>query len=353
MKMLLVTFPVDFGSSAYEKRFVTFFSSAKNLDVKVFRFAASEGVSHPNSIFSLAYFLIFLGRFKSTIALERAVRDAQSENRKILFMGVSPAMYAYFFLKRNTSYIVIDWTRKLYEPLWGRQISPKWLTLIHKKVFNSQRYILGLTEIISKQIVTDYNVLSKKVKKVKVPFSVDLNIFVPSTERRDSEIRILFVGGDFHRKGGDVLFNWFIANQRCANIFMTMVTGHSLNIQPGVNITQAEVKYGDPEHVELFRDHDIFVLPTTCDAYPSVLGEAACAGLAILTTKNALGSPEIIQDGFNGYICNSQAELMDQLTILVKDKPLVENMKRNSRAYMEKEFCFDLALSEYIQYIYD
>ena len=44
----------------------------------------------------------------------------------------------------------------------------------------------------------------------------------------------------------------------------------------------------DKLHKFFFSSADIFILPTYRDAYPIVLGEAAAAGLAIITTKYAL-----------------------------------------------------------------
>ncbi|MFM6154446.1 MAG: glycosyltransferase, partial [Sphaerospermopsis kisseleviana] len=101
------------------------------------------------------------------------------------------------------------------------------------------------------------------------------------------------------------------------------------------------------------KSHDIFVLPTNCDSYPSVLGEAACAGLAILTTKNALGADEVILNGENGYICDSPAALFEKLTLLIKDKDLLAIMKQNSRKLMEREFSDEVVLNEYMRYIFE
>lgn len=351
-KLLLVTFSVDLGSAAYEKRFISFFEGSPEVDLQVFRFAPNQGTPHPKSIFTLTYFYLLLNRFRATIHLRKAIHKAKGENRKILFMGVSPAMFAYFVTRKNNSYIVTDWTRKLYEIFWNSSLSPTWLTLIHKRVFNAQQAILGLTENVCEQIVKDYNVLPHRVKKVKLPLCFDLEMFSPSIERKDNEIRILFVGGDFQRKGGDVLLQWFKLNRHKPGVKMTMVTGYSIEADSGVTVEQPVVHYGQPEHIALFRRHDIFVLPTTCDAYPSVLGEAACAGLAILTTRNALGASEVIRSGVNGYICDSQTELLDKLTMLIEDKVLISSMKRNSREFMEKEFSHNKVFSEYVQHIF-
>ncbi|MGB3422411.1 MAG: glycosyltransferase family 4 protein [Dolichospermum sp.] len=372
-KLLLVTFPVDLGNTTYEKRFINLFQNSPEIDLKIFRFAPTPLNIHPPinlfkiefkifrfvptpphshslSIFTLNYASLFLSRLQESLKLYKIIRKAIQEDRKVLFHGVSTALFGYLATGNNRSYIVTDWTRKLYEPIWKSSTSPNWLTQIHKKILNSQISILGLTDAVVKQIAKDYDVPGGKLKKTKLPFCFDLKLFIPSSEREDQEIRILFVGGDFQRKGGNVLLKWFKENYE-PGLKMTMVTSFSIEEHPGITIEQ-NVEYGQTKHIELYKNHDIFVLPTNCDGYPSVLGEAACAGLAILTTKNALGAAEVILNGENGYICDSLEMLIEKLTSLIKDKDLLAIMKRNSRILMEKEFAYEVVLDEYIRYIF-
>lgn len=378
MKLLLVTFPVDLGNITYEKRFINLFQNRPDLDIKIFRFAPIPYKPHPLihllqnrleialkifrfaptprnrhslSIFTLNYVSLFLYRLQESIKLYKIIQEAYQEDRKVLFHGVSTALFGYPATRNNRSYIVTEWTRKLYEPIWQSSISPIWLTQIHKKILNSQKYVLGLTDAVLEQISRDYDVPNSKLKKTKLPFYFDLNLFIPSPERGDQEIRILFVGGDLRRKGGDVLLRWFKENY-APGLKMTMVTSFPVEEHPGITI-EKNVEYGQIKHIELYKNHDIFVLPTNCDSYPSVLGEAACAGLAILTTKNALGAPEVIRNGENGYICDSPEALLKKLTFLIQDKDLLITMKRNSRKLMEKEFADKLVFNEYIKYIFE
>lgn len=350
-KILLITFPVDLGNATYEKRFISLFKEKADIDLKVFRFNSNQSKSHPKSIFTIDYLLIFLARLRESIKLWQAIYQAKKEERAILFHGVSTALFGYLATGRNQSYIVTEWTRKLYEPIWETSGSPNWLTWIHAKILNAQISVLGLTDNVIEQIKKDYHVPYTKLKKVKLPFAYDLELFVPSQEFGNSEVRLLFVGGDFQRKGGDILLDWFKKHDK-SELKMTMVTNHPVENFPGVTL-ETNIQYGEPKHVELFKNQDILVLPTNCDSYPSVLGEAACAGLAILTTKNALGASEVIENGKNGYICNSQTELLNQLTILIKDKVLISSMKKNSRKLMEENFSEEPVLNEYLQYIFN
>lgn len=343
-KLLLVTFPVDLGNRTFEKRFIQLFENF--LDLKVYRFIPNQ--KSTNSF--LEYSTTIKKRFLSSFELQRKVREANREGRSVLFHGVSPALFAYPAIKHGSSCIVTDWTRKLYEPIYAMQMSPPWLTFIHKQVLNSQKYVIGLTDAVVEEISKDYSVPPNKLRKGRLPFSVDLELFVPSPSRNDAIVRILFVGGDFQRKGGDILLDWFV-KRHDPNLQMTMVTSHYPGNFNNVTI-QNNIQYGEVKHIELFKSHDILVLPTNCDSYPSVVGEAACAGLAILTTKHALGAPEIIQNGINGYICNSQEELLDRLNLLLQNKPLLEFMKQRSRQIMEKNFAMNLVLDDFINCIF-
>ncbi|UIE37504.1 glycosyltransferase family 4 protein [Leptodesmis sichuanensis] len=349
-KLLLVTFPVDFGSKTFERRYIDFF--ANHVDLRVYRFVPDQFVptqKYSNSLLRL--FLTVGKRSLASIELQKQIREANREGRSILFQGVSPALFAYPATKRSCSCIVTDWTRKLYEAIDGKTMSPPWLTFIHRQVLNSQKYVIGLTDAVLDEIARDYDVPHHKLRKGRLPFSVDLDLFIPSSDRNDGIVKILFVGGDFQRKGGDVLLNWFVKQHR-PNLRMTIVTGQHPGNFSNVTI-RTNIQYGQTEHIELFKGHDIFVLPTKCDAYPSVIGEAACAGLAVLTTKNALGASEIIQNGINGYICNSQEELLDQLSLLVQNKALIESMKQSSRQIMEQKFAMNLVLGDFMSCIFE
>jgi glycosyltransferase involved in cell wall biosynthesis len=348
-KLLLVTFPIDFGSKTFEQRYIKLFENC--FDLKVYRFVPDQFVpnqKHSNPL--LRFATTIGGRIFGSIELQKQVRKANRENRSIVFQGVSPALFAYPALDRNTSCIVTDWTRKLYESIDEIKMSPPLLTFIHKQVLNSQKYVIGLTDAVVEQIAKDYDVPSHKLRKGRLPFSVDLDLFIPSPNRNDGVIKILFVGGDFHRKGGDVLLDWFVKHQE-PSLQMTMLTGHHPGNFKNVTI-ETNIQYGESKHIELFKDHDILVLPTKCDAYPSVIGEAACAGLAVLTTKNALGAAEIIQNGVNGYTCDSQQELLKRLSILIQNKDLIEAMKQKSRKIMENKFAVNLVIEDFSNYIF-
>jgi hypothetical protein len=214
----------------------------------------------------------------------------------------------------------------------------------------NQKCVLGLTKAVVDEIHEDYGIPTERIRAVRMPLSVDLEIFRPSPMRKDEKIRLLFVGNDLSRKGGDVLLSWF---QRRAPSSMELTMMTSAQVSPGPRITVLRgLRYGTPEHAAAYREHDLLVLPTRMDSYPSALAEAACSGLGIVTSNRALGAPEVVLPGRNGAICGSDEAIFSALESLATRKPLVEAMKATSRELMEQKFADSSVVQDYLPVLF-
>ncbi len=116
-------------------------------------------------------------------------------------------------------------------------------------------------------------------------------------------VRVLFIGGDFGRKGGaELLAAWRGAGLGVA-ARLTLVTESPLSeagLPDGVEVRRGVRAY-TPEWFALWRQADLFVLPTRGEAFGMVFQEAAAAGLpAIGTALNAI--PEIVAHGETGVL---------------------------------------------------
>jgi starch synthase len=114
--------------------------------------------------------------------------------------------------------------------------------------------------------------------------------------------RVLFVGGDFVRKGGEDLLAVWTGGELYRSADLDLVTDWPIDVSgvPGVRLMPHVVSYS-PEWVEAWRRADVFVLPTRSEAYGSVFLEAGAAGLpAVGSRLNAI--PEIIEDGVTGVL---------------------------------------------------
>lgn len=346
-RLLLVTFPVDGGNSTFEVRFVK--ALERRLDLVVHRFAP---IAHPRPSYGkTAYLALIARRMGGGVGLHRAVSRARKEGRRILFQGISPALFALPACRRSDTCLVTDWTRKLYEPLCGSRLSSPLVTIIHRQVLASQKYVFGLTQAVVDEIHEDYGIPAPRIKKVRLPLSFDLETFEPSPRCADGRMRLLFVGNDLRRKGGDALLSWF-RRRALPDVDLTMVTNDPVDACPRVTVRRG-IRYATPEHVAIYRAHDVLVLPTRMDSYPSVLAEAACAGLAIVTTDRALGAPDIVAEGLNGFVCRSEDTFFAALDSLLTNQRRVENMKAMSRQLMQENFSDEVVLPEYLRFLFE
>jgi glycosyltransferase involved in cell wall biosynthesis len=145
-----------------------------------------------------------------------------------------------------------------------------------------------------------------------MPYPVPLEGFDPAwIEARHARtsadlsvpVRVLFVGGDWVRKGGPELLEAWRLGRFAARARLTLVTDFPLDadrLPPGVEARRGVRSY-TPEWFAAWRDADLFVMPTRGEAFGMVFQEAAAAGLpAVGTALNAI--PEIVADGETGVL---------------------------------------------------
>ena len=105
------------------------------------------------------------------------------------------------------------------------------------------------------------------------------------------------------------------------------------------------------------REHiasaDCIVLPSYREGTPRTLLEAAAMGKPIITT-NVVGCKEVVENGFNGFLC--EVKNAQDLALKMKDMLLLsENQRRlmgeNGRLKMEKEFDENIVIRKYLQAI--
>lgn len=146
---------------------------------------------------------------------------------------------------------------------------------------------------------------------------VNLGSFKEMAPRAPSDrFRILFVGGDFRRKGGPDLLEAMRLLPATAEL--DIVTGSHVAVPPGITCrVHVGLTPGEPRLVDLYRRADAFALPTLGDCLPQVLAEAAACALPLVASNSgAIG--EIVRPGTNGLIvpAGSPRELAAALRLL-------------------------------------
>jgi glycosyltransferase involved in cell wall biosynthesis len=338
--ILLVTFPVDLGNRTIESNLHELLKT----DMDFYRFASrnagklDKGVNYKRSV---------MDRLISIVPLSYRVLKSRLRGDFILFNGLSPAFLSMLFWQPKSTGIMFDWTRLLYPSVLGHELHKGALFKLHRFVLKRCKVILCWTDAIVDNLIEHYDVNPSQIVKVPAPFLVD-NMNLPP--RKTPKLpRVLFIGGDLQRKGGEIVLKSYEKRlkDKCQ---LTMLTpDNKANVEGIIHL--AKVKYGTQEHLNVFEQNDILILPTKIDAYAQVLGEAAAAGLAIVTSKYALGAPEIVIDGITGFITESPEEVIDKLLYLLDCPGLVDSFKLKGYQKMHNQFSKNNIRDAYLEAI--
>lgn len=151
----------------------------------------------------------------------------------------------------------------------------------------------------------------------------------------DESARFLFVGGHFHRKGGDTLLS--ALQELDCDWQLDVVTKSSLPASPRIRVFN-DIDPGDKRFAQLYRQADAFVLPTGGDAYGWAILEAMAAGLPVVSTS--VGAiPELVLDGETGYLVrpHDPIDLRLALERIVKSADLRRRLGEKARSVFMAE----------------
>jgi glycosyltransferase involved in cell wall biosynthesis len=185
-----------------------------------------------------------------------------------------------------------------------------------------------------------------------VPNFVDLADFgeLPTRAGRTGPVEVLFVGWIIEAKGlGELL-----EAARCVSGARFTLVGpvqpeFLARIRPQLDALGDRVRLLPPlpraQVIELYRDADVFVLPTWREGFPNVVLEAMAAGLPIVATP--VGAiPDAVQDGREGLLVAARdaSSLAGALGKLVGDRDLRLAMGARARARVAAEFSLPAVL---------
>ena len=177
-----------------------------------------------------------------------------------------------------------------------------------------------------------------------IPPGVDLAMWErpqPRSTREGDTVRLLFVGGDLTRKGGDLLIEAtrrLRADASLPDVELHLVTKSTVAVEPGIHV-HAGMSPNSPELIALYHSCDIFCLPTLGDCLPMVLSEAGAAGMALVSTD--VGAiHEVVRDGETGLLIppGDVEALTVALRTLVADGALRERLAAGANALVRRDY---------------
>jgi glycosyltransferase involved in cell wall biosynthesis len=103
---------------------------------------------------------------------------------------------------------------------------------------------------------------------------------------------------------------------------------------------------------QIYREADVFVLPSREEGMANVLMEAMCAGLPAIATRIA-GSSEAVLDGETGLLVPTEdpAALARALETLIKDPDARERQGRAGRAHVESTYSWPVITDQWLDIV--
>jgi len=233
------------------------------------------------------------------------------------------------------AYFVMDMTPTQIEAMGAHygygaaraRLGAAWKRRATQKIYAQAAHFFPWNAWVGQSLKDDWGVPESKITPVSP--GVDLTLFQPAPHKKragDRPVRLLFVGGDFQRKGGDLLLRWARETQVEFPWELHLVTRDPVPKAAGVQVHHGVVN-NSPELVTLYQTSDVFVLPTRADCYSLVAMEAMACGLPVVIS--ALGGiPEIVADGETGFLTapDDYAALAAHLDTLVTNAARREAM---------------------------
>jgi len=185
---------------------------------------------------------------------------------------------------------------------------------------------------------------------------VNTNQFYPKNVYSD-EIKLLFVGRLIERKGVEyILFALEELKKKYTDkkISLTIVGSGNLedklkHLTEELNLKKNVSFLGARKHEELpdiYREHDIFILPSINEALGNVTQEAIASGLALLTTET--GASELLDE--NGFIFKKRdsKDIVEKISILIENPEILNSFKIKS-AELAKSMSWKSCADSYLQ----
>lgn len=216
--------------------------------------------------------------------------------------------------------------------------------------YKNSEGIFTMSKWLQENLINYTGIGKEKVHHVGAGINIDVNKIKKVNKKNN---KILFVGRDFYRKGGDIVYEAFkILKEKYNPDAELFIIGPKefpySEIYDGVNFL------GDLPYDKLsyyFNECDIFCMPSRFEAYGLVFIEALVYGLPCIG-RNEFAMKEFIQDGYNGFLIedDDKNKLAIKMNDLLKNKDIKNNVLKNRERYIA-EYSWDNVANKIIDVI--
>jgi len=207
---------------------------------------------------------------------------------------------------------------------------------LHKReqaLFRAARRLLPWSAAARDSLLNEYQIPPARISLL--PPSIEL----PPPRERTANPRpqILFVGGDFRRKGGPLLLDCF-RRHFAARCELHLVTQSDVRVEPGVFVHRGLTAHSAAWR-ERWEQADVFVFPSTLETFGIVLLEAHAFGVPVVSSP-AGAAREILLDGQAGWLLPepTEAALAGAIREVLADPVAARRRVATGRQLVETRF---------------
>ncbi len=212
-------------------------------------------------------------------------------------------------------------------------------------LYRSAFHLLPWSTEVGESLIHDYRVPKDRV--TVLPPGINLRRWKPAdrlqrqTEGRTAPFRVLHVGWDFQRKGGDVLLS-IAAEPEFRDVEFHFVTSSQVGGDAPNVFVHPDLAPNSDALIALYGLADVFVLPTRADTYSMVSLEAMATGLPVIVSKVG-GIGDIVVEGETGYLTkpDDRDAIREHLRFLRAQPSRRLDMGAKARRRIEHHFDLD------------
>ena len=198
-----------------------------------------------------------------------------------------------------------------YYPALGDVIgfSKKEIRVVERRALERIEYA-----IFSSAWASDFVERTYRRKTFTIPFgsNIDSSIDGVKLSRVREPIKLLWIGVDWNRKGGDIVYETFNRMRAKGLECQLTIIGVNAPIEPDYSVKviprlQKDIPSDLTILIEAYSEAHFLLLPTRADCTPIVIAEAFAHGLPVLATRTG-GVPSMVQDAKTGFLLDLNAD---------------------------------------------
>ena len=193
---------------------------------------------------------------------------------------------------------------------------------IENKSLNKTHVRIYASEWAANHVINHYKM--PKDKTFVVPFGANINDHIPifnSAKLKDPICRLLFLGVDWKRKGGDIAYDTLVhLNNKGIETELTVVGCTPPVEHPKMLIIPFLNKNNTPDYQKfslIFKQTHFLLMPTRAECAGIIYGEASAFYVPSLAT-NTGGVSSVIENGVNGFMLDFEAKAESYSAIIEK-----------------------------------